>query len=91
MAYDIGLSSSGKMTGIASTGDFAALPGGMKVNIYIGEKIGSLGRQALVKGACRPFLMEERMDGYEPTIQDLDGKYGSQGAHARAVHERKDC
>jgi hypothetical protein len=36
---DIGPSSSGKMTGIASTGGFATIPGGLKVNVYIGKKI----------------------------------------------------
>ena len=36
---DLGPSSSGKMRGIASTGGFQAIPGGMRANIYIGKKI----------------------------------------------------
>jgi hypothetical protein len=35
---EIGLSSSGKMMGIASTGGFTLLPQGLKGNIYIGKK-----------------------------------------------------
>jgi len=35
---DIGPSSSGKMAGIASTGGFQALPGGLKGNVYVGRK-----------------------------------------------------
>ncbi len=34
----IGLSTSGKMMGIASTGRFQTLPGGFKANMYIGKK-----------------------------------------------------
>ncbi len=35
---EIGLSSSGKMMGIASTGGFTAVPGGLKLNLYLGKK-----------------------------------------------------
>lgn len=35
---EIGLSTSGKMMGVASTGGFTAIPGGLKGNIYIGKK-----------------------------------------------------
>ncbi len=35
----IGVSTSGKMMGIASTGGFQALPGGFKANMYIGKKV----------------------------------------------------
>lgn len=35
---NIGPSSSGKMIGVASTGGFTALPGGLKGNIYVGKK-----------------------------------------------------
>jgi hypothetical protein len=35
---EIGLSSSGKMVGIAQTGGFTVLPGNLKGNIYIGRK-----------------------------------------------------
>lgn len=34
----IGLSSTGKMMGVASTGGFTSLPGNLKGNIYIGRK-----------------------------------------------------
>ena len=36
---EIGPSSSGKMMGIASTGGFAAIPGGRKLNLYLGKKV----------------------------------------------------
>jgi hypothetical protein len=36
---EIGESSSGKMMGYGSTGGFAALPGNLKGNIYVGRKI----------------------------------------------------
>lgn len=35
---EIGPSSSGKMMGVASTGGFTAVPGGMKLNLYLGKK-----------------------------------------------------
>ncbi len=35
---EIGLSSTGKMMGLGSTGGFQALPGGLKGNIYVGRK-----------------------------------------------------
>lgn len=35
---EIGLSQSGKMMGLASTGGFAPLPGGLKGNLYVGKK-----------------------------------------------------
>jgi hypothetical protein len=35
---DLGPSSSGKMTGVASTGGFQAFPSGLKGNVYIGKK-----------------------------------------------------
>ncbi len=35
---DIGPSSSGKMVGIASTGGFTTIPGGLKLNLYLGKK-----------------------------------------------------
>lgn len=35
---EIGLSSTGKMMGLGSTGGFAPLPGGLKGNIYVGKK-----------------------------------------------------
>jgi hypothetical protein len=35
---EIGLSSTGKMMGIASTGGFTALPGGLKGNVYVGKR-----------------------------------------------------
>lgn len=35
---DLGLSSSGKMRAVGSTGGFQALPGGLKGNVYIGKK-----------------------------------------------------
>lgn len=34
----IGLSSTGKMMGIASTGGFQSIPGGLKLNLYVGKK-----------------------------------------------------
>ena len=37
---NIGPSSTGKMLGVASTGGFAPLPGGLKGNLYIGKKVG---------------------------------------------------
>jgi hypothetical protein len=37
-SVDLGPSSSGKMTGIASTGGFQGFPGGLKGNVYIGKK-----------------------------------------------------
>jgi len=40
---EIGLSSTGKMMGVASTGGFIKLPGGLKGNIYIGKSSGLLG------------------------------------------------
>ena len=36
---EIGESASGKMMGIASTGGFAAIPGGLKMNLYCGKKV----------------------------------------------------
>ncbi len=36
---EIGTSSTGKMMGYGSTGGFAALPGGLKGNIYVGRKL----------------------------------------------------
>jgi hypothetical protein len=38
LSKEIGLSSTGKMMGVASTGGFVQLPGGVKGNIYIGKK-----------------------------------------------------
>lgn len=38
-AEEIGPSSSGKMMGIASTGGFTTLPGGLKGNLYVGKKV----------------------------------------------------
>lgn len=35
---EIGPSSTGKMMGLGSTGGFAALPGNLKGNIYVGRK-----------------------------------------------------
>jgi len=35
---EIGASSSGKMIGIASTGGFTAVPGQLKMNLYLGRK-----------------------------------------------------
>ena len=35
---DLGLSSSGKMTTVASTGGFTPAPGGTKLNLYLGKK-----------------------------------------------------
>lgn len=35
----IGLSSSGKMMGVASTGGFTAAGGELKINLYIGKKV----------------------------------------------------
>jgi hypothetical protein len=35
---EIGLSSTGKMMGLGSTGGFQALPGGLKGNVYVGRK-----------------------------------------------------
>jgi hypothetical protein len=37
---DIGPSSSGKMTGVASTGGFQRLPDGLTGNVYVGRKVG---------------------------------------------------
>jgi hypothetical protein len=37
-SVDLGASSTGKMNGIASTGGFVQLPGGMKLNLYLGRK-----------------------------------------------------
>lgn len=37
-AAEIGPSSSGKMMGVASTGGFTAIPGGCKLNLYLGKK-----------------------------------------------------
>lgn len=37
-AQTIGLSSTGKMMGIASTNGFVMMPGGLKGNLYIGKK-----------------------------------------------------
>lgn len=37
-SVEIGPSSSGKMIGHGSTGGFAALPGNLKGNVYIGRK-----------------------------------------------------
>ena len=36
---EIGPSSSGKMMGVASTAGFTAIPGGLKLNLYLGKKI----------------------------------------------------
>ncbi len=36
---DLGLSSTGKMRGVASTGGFQKIPGGLSANVYIGKKI----------------------------------------------------
>ncbi len=36
---EIGLSSTGKMMGLGSTGGFQALPGGLKGNVYVGKKV----------------------------------------------------
>lgn len=36
--HNIGPSSSGKMIGLGSTSGFAALPGNLKGNIYVGRK-----------------------------------------------------
>lgn len=38
IAKTIGPSSTGKMMGIGSTGGFAALPKGLKGNVYVGKK-----------------------------------------------------
>jgi hypothetical protein len=38
-ATTIGESASGKMMGIASTGGFVQIPGGLKMNLYAGKKI----------------------------------------------------
>jgi hypothetical protein len=35
---EIGLSSTGKMMGLGSTGGFQPLPGGFKGNVYVGKK-----------------------------------------------------
>ena len=35
---EIGPSSSGKMMGVASTGGFTTIPGGLKLNLYLGKK-----------------------------------------------------
>ncbi len=37
-SQEIGLSSTGKMMGLGSTGGFQALPGGLKGNLYVGKK-----------------------------------------------------
>jgi hypothetical protein len=37
--HEIGTSSTGKMMGYGSTGGFAALPGGLKGNVYVGRKL----------------------------------------------------
>ena len=34
---DLGLSSTGKMRGVANTGGFTKLPNGMKLNLYLGK------------------------------------------------------
>jgi hypothetical protein len=38
-SVSIGPSSSGKMIGVASTGGFAVLPNGMKMNLYLGKRV----------------------------------------------------
>jgi len=35
---DLGLSSTGKMRCIANTGGFTAIPGNLKLNLYLGKK-----------------------------------------------------
>jgi hypothetical protein len=35
---NLGPSASGKMIGVASTGGFTVIPGGMKLNLYLGRK-----------------------------------------------------
>jgi hypothetical protein len=39
LTSEVGMSSTGKMMGIASTGGFAFFPGNLKGNIYIGRKV----------------------------------------------------
>jgi hypothetical protein len=38
MSKDLGPSASGKMRGIASTGGFASIANGVKLNLYVGKK-----------------------------------------------------
>jgi hypothetical protein len=39
LSINLGPSSTGKMNGVASTGGFSSMPGGLRGNIYIGKKV----------------------------------------------------